>query len=77
MRTLLSTKNQAGAYIFVALMSLLLLLMAACGYRGPLYLPEESPPETPAESSNEQPDPVGIDDSIEVESDEEERDSPR
>jgi predicted small lipoprotein YifL len=76
MRTLLPIKNQAGAYIFVALMSLLLLTMTACGYRGPLYLPEEPAPETPSESSDEQAIPVETDDSTEVESDEEERESP-
>ena len=43
-------KTSAG----LAICALLVLLTAACGAKGPLYLPEDEPKQKPAEQKEEQ-----------------------
>lgn len=45
------TEPTLGAGRRIALMSVLLIMIAACGFRGPLYLPEDAPAETRTEQA--------------------------
>lgn len=44
-------------YLFLALVAVLALghMLAACGQKGPLYLPEEDPPERPPAAAPARP----------------------
>lgn len=48
----MSNKNNKGVTRnFVGTILLLSLLLTACGYRGPLYLPDNAPTEQPPDTS--------------------------
>ncbi|HKJ16409.1 MAG TPA: lipoprotein [Xanthomonadales bacterium] len=72
MRSYLFAKNQRSKKGLLLLLPVILMFVTACGYRGPLYLPGETPSESAAEAPSEPSAPVGIDDSIEIPSDEDE-----
>lgn len=46
MRTQKKNNIRARLNLFTLSLMLLALLVAGCGYRGPLYLPDEPPPQT-------------------------------
>lgn len=52
MRTFPVLKIRTLARPFLAALLLLPMALTACGYRGPLYLPDEAPLEQPAEPNN-------------------------
>ena len=68
MPTITPQKIRAGTTTFSVLMLVLLLFASGCGYRGPLYLPDD----TQGGPSSEAVSPDNIDESEETEKDEEE-----
>ena len=51
MQTLSSTKFRNLARLILPVTLLLTVTLTACGYRGPLYLPDENPAGEPAQNS--------------------------
>ena len=77
MPTIPPPKPRAGTNVFLVLIPVVMLFATACGYRGPLYLPDDPQGESQGESSSETVTPDSSDDSEETETDEEEdRDAP-
>lgn len=52
MRTFPATKIRNLARPFLVVLLLLPMALTACGYRGPLYLPHETPVGQPVETNN-------------------------